>query len=49
VFGVEGAVIAVLDIDADRPGAFDENDAAGLRALVARFAIPRPTPPRALP
>ena len=32
-----GALIAVLDVDADRPAAFDEEDARGLERLVAWF------------
>jgi L-methionine (R)-S-oxide reductase len=31
----EGRLIAVLDIDSDRPAAFDEGDAAALEALMA--------------
>ncbi|HSJ64169.1 MAG TPA: GAF domain-containing protein [Gemmatimonadaceae bacterium] len=33
-----GELIAVLDVDSERPGAFDERDAAGLEALVRCFA-----------
>lgn len=32
----EGALLGVLDIDSDRPAAFDDADAAGLAALLAR-------------
>lgn len=31
-----GDVIAVLDIDSDRPAAFDEDDARGLESILAR-------------
>ena len=37
VFDADGDLIAVLDIDSERPGAFDEEDRAGLERLVARF------------
>jgi GAF domain-containing protein len=37
VFNASGAVIAVLDIDADVVGAFDEDDRVGLERIVARF------------
>ena len=33
-----GRLIAVLDVDSERPGTFDEEDGAGLERLVARFA-----------
>jgi GAF domain-containing protein len=33
-----GALIAVLDIDAAEPGAFDEEDRRGLERMVAWFA-----------
>ena len=33
-----GAVVAVLDLDSERPGRFDEADRAGLEALVADLA-----------
>ncbi len=36
VFGPDGALIAVLDVDSDRPAAFDENDARALEAMCAR-------------
>ena len=35
VFGGEGRLIGVLDVDSDRPAAFDAGDAAALEALVA--------------
>jgi GAF domain-containing protein len=35
VFDVDGALIAVLDIDSDQPEAFDEGDRAGLSSLLA--------------
>jgi L-methionine (R)-S-oxide reductase len=38
VFDRGGALLAVLDIDADRPGVFDATDAAGLERLVRWFA-----------
>ncbi|MFM2151859.1 MAG: hypothetical protein RL199_294 [Pseudomonadota bacterium] len=41
VFDAAGEVVAVLDLDADAPGAFDEVDAARLEALVRRFLSPR--------
>ena len=42
VFDAFGALVAVLDIDSDRPGAFDEEDRVGLERLVAWFArVPR--------
>jgi GAF domain-containing protein len=41
-----GALIAVLDIDSDRPDAFTETDAAELEAiLAATFARPAPGSP----
>jgi len=36
VFGPDGAVMAVLDIDSDDPAAFDAADARALEALCAR-------------
>jgi GAF domain-containing protein len=40
VFGADGGLIAVLDIDSDAPGAFDDTDAAALEALMAEvFAV----------
>jgi GAF domain-containing protein len=38
VFGRDGALIAVLDVDSDRRAAFDEEDARGLERLVGWFA-----------
>jgi GAF domain-containing protein len=38
VFGPNRRLIAVLDVDSDRAAAFDDQDAAGLERLVARFA-----------
>lgn len=38
VLGLEGELIAVLDVDSDRLGAFDTQDARGLERLVSRFA-----------
>jgi GAF domain-containing protein len=38
VVGRDGALLAVLDVDSERPHAFDDADATGLEALVARFA-----------
>jgi len=35
VFGPDGTLIAVFDIDSDRPGAFGPDDAAGLSAILA--------------
>lgn len=35
---VDGAVVAVLDLDSERPGRFDHEDRAGLEALVADLA-----------
>ena len=37
VFGREGELIAVLDVDSDRLDAFDEVDKAGLERIVALF------------
>ena len=36
VFDASGALIAVLDVDAVEPAAFDEADAAGLEGIVAQ-------------
>ncbi|HSA56329.1 MAG TPA: GAF domain-containing protein [Gemmatimonadaceae bacterium] len=33
-----GALLAVFDLDSERPGAFDEDDARGLERLVSWFA-----------
>jgi GAF domain-containing protein len=38
VINASGALIAVLDIDSDRSGAFDEQDAEGLERIVRWFA-----------
>lgn len=35
---VAGAIVAVLDLDSDRPGTFTERDRAGLERLVDAFA-----------
>jgi GAF domain-containing protein len=40
VFDPAGGLIAVLDLDSDRPATFDEDDAQGLERLIARFARP---------
>jgi L-methionine (R)-S-oxide reductase len=37
VFGRSGELLAVFDIDSDRPNAFDEDDQAGLEMLVGWF------------
>lgn len=44
VLGAGGALLAVLDIDSDAPGAFDAGDAAALEALMAEIfgALPAP-------
>ncbi len=39
VFGREGELIAVLDVDSDRLAAFDEEDQAGLERIVRLFAV----------
>ena len=41
VFNERGELIAVLDVDSDRPGAFGEADARGLEGLVSWFADAR--------
>ena len=41
VFGPRRELIAVLDVDADHPGAFGPADAAGLERIVQRFASRR--------
>ncbi len=41
VFGPGGELIAVLDIDSDRPAAFDELDAEELEKLLRRFRTSR--------
>ena len=38
VFGRQGDLIAVFDVDSDRLNAFDGDDARGLEQLVSRFA-----------
>jgi len=38
VFGRQGDLIAVLDVDSDRLDAFNEEDARGLERLVTWFA-----------
>lgn len=38
VFDARGALVAVLDIDSDRPGAFDDQDREGLEGIVRRLA-----------
>lgn len=38
VFDRDGALLAVLDLDSDRPGAFDEQDRIGLERIVRLFA-----------
>jgi L-methionine (R)-S-oxide reductase len=38
VFGPDGALVAVFDVDSDRPGTFDDADARGLEGLLAWFA-----------
>lgn len=40
VFGPDGALIAVFDVDSERRGAFDESDRAGLERLMRWFAAP---------
>lgn len=37
VFGPDGALIAVLDVDSDHPAAFDEEDRVGLERIVGMF------------
>jgi len=37
VFGPDGVLIAVLDVDSDRLDAFDEDDRRGLERIVALF------------
>src|SRR4051812_14606437 len=38
VFGPDGALRAVLDVDSERPGAFDDQDARALERIVGWFA-----------
>jgi L-methionine (R)-S-oxide reductase len=42
VHGVDGALIAVLDVDSDRPAAFDDTDRIGLERIVTRFTRVHP-------
>jgi GAF domain-containing protein len=39
VSDARGELIAVFDIDSDRPGTFDDEDAAGLERMLARFHV----------
>jgi GAF domain-containing protein len=39
VFDADGELIAVLDVDSERPGAFDDEDRAGLERLVGWFRM----------
>ena len=39
VWAAHGALLAVLDVDAAEPGAFDEDDRAGLERLMRWFAL----------
>jgi L-methionine (R)-S-oxide reductase len=41
VLDARGDLIAVFDIDSERRGAFDAEDAAGLERLLSWFAMPR--------
>jgi GAF domain-containing protein len=43
VLDADGELLAVLDVDSDRPGAFDAGDAAALEALVTDVFAPRRT------
>ena len=38
VFGADGALIAVLDVDSDQTGAFDDDDRQGLERICRLFA-----------
>ncbi len=38
VRGADGALVAVFDVDSDRPAAFDDDDRAGLERVLAWFA-----------
>lgn len=38
VFDARGSLIAILDIDSDRPAAFDDHDRAGLEHLLTWFS-----------
>jgi GAF domain-containing protein len=42
VFGTDGGLLAVLDIDSGAEAAFDDDDAAGLEALVGWFRTVAP-------
>ncbi|MDE3126370.1 MAG: GAF domain-containing protein [Gemmatimonadota bacterium] len=44
VHAAGGALLGVLDVDAEQPGAFDDADLAGLSRIVAWFATTRPAP-----
>ena len=48
VHDANGALLAVLDVDADRLAAFDDEDLAGLSRIVRWFASARPAPGGAL-
>jgi GAF domain-containing protein len=39
VFDAQGELIAVFDVDSERPGAFDERDAEGLESLMRIFTL----------
>ncbi len=41
VFGADGALLAVLDVDSERHAAFDEDDRVALERIVARFFAQR--------
>ncbi len=47
VFGPEGELIAVLDVDSDQLDAFDEDDQVGLERIVALFTSTTPESPAA--
>ena len=38
VFGADGELTAVLDVDSDRLAAFDETDREALERMMTRFA-----------
>ena len=38
VFGMDGELVAVLDVDSDRLNAFDDDDRVGLEKIVSLFA-----------
>jgi L-methionine (R)-S-oxide reductase len=48
VFDRRRALIAVLDVDAETTGRFDDDDIAGLTPIVRWFGAPRPGPGRTL-